>query len=176
MVSSQSEIVIPASPRKLLLILAGSLAFVAGGFWMLSVNDEDTLKRTAVGIASIGFFGACGLYAVFRLVKPSPAVVINDRGIVDNASALSTGLTRWDEIEEIREYSYQNQVFLGIYPKDLEAWLAKRPAWKRSAIRANLLLGVAPANIPQVVLPMRVSELLKDIDARFQRSTRFQRQ
>lgn len=125
----------------------------------------------AVGFATVVFFGACGAYALFRIAKPTPAVVINRQGILDNASATGVGFIAWDEIDELREYRFKNQIFLGIVPRDLDALLAKQPAWKRGAIRANLKLGAAPVNIPQVVLPMSVSHLLHEIEARFRRQS-----
>ena len=90
-------------------------------------------------------------------------------GIVDNASALSVGLLRWDEIAELYEYRYKNQVMLGIVPRNLDTLLMKQPAWKRRLLRANVWLGTAPVNIPQVILPMKVSELLREIETRFRR-------
>ena len=148
-------------------VAAGSVAFVVAGAWMLSRVQQEGVDVVAVGLAAITFFGASGSYALFRLARPRPAVVINSRGIVDNASALGVGLIEWGEIDQCHEYRFQNQVFLGIVPRDLEALLARLPAWKRSAIRANLLLGAAPVNIPQVVLPMKVSELVREIERRF---------
>lgn len=134
---------------------------------MLTLAEEGGWFIGTVAVASVAFFGACGAYALFRIARPTPAVVINSQGIVDNASAVSVGFIRWDEIDELREYRFQNQVFLGIVPRDLDAILARQPAWKRSAIRANLRLGAAPVNIPQGVLPMTVTDLLREINVRF---------
>ena len=123
----------------------------------------------AVGFAGVTFFGACGAYALSRIAKPTPAVVINRHGILDNASAVAVGFIGWDEIDQLREYRFKNQVFLGIVPTNLEVILARQPAWKRAAIKANLRLGVAPVNIPQAVLPLSVSNLLSEIETRFGR-------
>jgi hypothetical protein len=107
-----------------------------------------------------------GGYAVRRIVRPEPAVVINSEGIFDNASALGVGRIRWDEIAQMREYTFKNQTFLGIVPKDLDRLLASQPFWKRRTIHLNVALGVDPINITQVVLPVRVSELLREIRQR----------
>jgi hypothetical protein len=87
-------------------------------------------------------------------------------GIFDNASLLGVGFITWNEIAEVGEYRFKNQVFVGIVPKDLDALLARLPAWKGRTIRANVLLGAAPVNIPQVGLPMKASELLEEIEMR----------
>ena len=167
MVVKRDELVVPASRVKLAALALGSACFVLAGAWMVALAPEEGATLTVIGTASVLFFGLCGAYAVRRLVRPEPAVVINSEGIVDNASALGVGLIRWDEIAEMREYTFKRQVFLGVVPKDLERLLANQPAWKRSAIRANLALGIAPVNIPQAVLPVRVSELLREISQRY---------
>jgi hypothetical protein len=171
MFSTSNELVVPTSRAKLVTLVVGSVAFVVAGAWMLTNAEGEGWFVGTVGVATVTFFGACGAYAMFRIARPTPAVVINLQGIVDNASAVSVGFIRWDEIDQLREYRFQNQVFLGIVPRNLDAILARQPAWKRSAIRANLRLGAAPVNIPQAVLPMRVSDLLHEINVRFRRDS-----
>jgi hypothetical protein len=167
--SPSNELVVPTSRAKLVAMAVGSATFVVTGAWLLSRAAERGPVFAAVGMSAVAFFGLCGIYALFRLARPSPAVVINHRGIVDNASALGVGLVPWENISELREYRFQNQVFLGIIPRDLDQILLKLPGWKRAAIRANLRLGAAPMNIPQATLPMSVSELLREIEVRFRR-------
>jgi hypothetical protein len=163
-VSPSRELVVPASIGKLVALAAGAVAFVLAGGWMVShpKNPTDVLA----GAAAIVFFGAAGIFLIIRIVRPTPAVVINDKGILDNASALGAGFIAWDEIADLREYRFNNQVFLGVFPKQLDAILARQSTWKRQAIRANLALGAAPINIPQVVLPISVADLLKEIRGR----------
>ena len=167
MLSTANELVIPASRSKLVAVAIGSALFVALGGWMLSLARQEGLVVGAIGLAAVTFFGVCGAYALSRIARPTPAVVINREGILDNASATAVGFIAWDEIDQLLEYRFQNQVFLGIVPTNLDAILARQPAWKRAAIKANLGLGAAPVNIPQVVLPMTVSNLLSEIEARF---------
>jgi hypothetical protein len=163
------ELVIHTSRLKLAAVALVSAGFVVVGTWILLHAREEALRGAAIGLASIAFFGFCGGYAVWRLIRRTPALVISGQGIVDNASALRVGFMGWNEIADLREYRLGNQVFLGIVPANLDALLAKQPAWKRGAIRANLRLGAAPVNIPQVVLPMKVSDLIDEIEARFRR-------
>ena len=167
MFSDGHEIVVPASRIKLVAVAFGSAGFVLLGAWMVTLAREEGALIATIGAASIVFFGLCGGYAVRRIARPEPAVVINGEGIVDNSSLLSVGLIRWDEIAELREYQFKRQTFLAVIPKDADRLLARQPAWKRSAIRANLAIGAAPVNIPQSVVPVRISELLHEIRRRF---------
>ena len=169
--TDRNELVVPASRAKLVGIALGAAGFVLAGAWLITLAPEEGLFVALVGVASILFFGLCGAYATYRIVRPQPAVVINGEGIFDNASGLGVGWIRWDEIADLQEYQFKGQTFLGVLPRDLDRLLAKQPAWKRSALRANLALGIAPINIPQVALPMRVSELLREIRSRYQFDT-----
>lgn len=169
MFSASDELIVPASRVKLVATALGATGFVVAGAWLLLLAREKGVVFAVIGLATVAFFGLCGLYAIRRLVRPTPAVVVNQRGILDNASALGVGFMRWDEIAELQEYRFRNQVFLGIVPTNLDALLAKQPAWKRSAIRANLRLGAAPVNIPELLLPLKVSELVREIEVRFRR-------
>ena len=166
MLSGHDELVVPASRTKLVAIIVGSASFVAAGGWLLERARTDGVVIAMVGAASVAFFGFCGAYAIRRIVRPEPALVIDREGIVDNASALGVGLIRWAEVAELREYKFKGQTFLGIFPKELEQVLARQPGWKRKAIQANIALGVAPVNIPQVILPIPVSDLMREIKQR----------
>lgn len=155
------------SRLKLLALALGAAVFVIGGAWLIWLLGAFGPYVLEIGLAAIVFFGACGAYALYRIARSTPAVVINRRGILDNASAIGVGFLAWDDIAALREYRFSSQVFLGIVPKNLDALLARQPRWKRAAIRANLGLGADPVNIPQVVLPISVSELLREIEMRF---------
>jgi hypothetical protein len=165
--SDSHELIVPASRTKLVALALGAAGFVLAGVWMMVIVAKGSVFITMVGAFSVVFFGLLGVYAMRRLIWPTPAVVINREGIWDNASALGVGFIAWDDIARLHEYRFRSQLFLGIVPKDLEAVLANQPLWKRQAIRANLLLGVDPINIPQGILPMTVSELLREVQARF---------
>jgi hypothetical protein len=162
-----NELVIPASRLKLAGILLGALAFVALGALMIYLEFREDWFAVFIGFACVAFFGAVAVSVTHKMVSAGPAVIINSRGITDNSSGVSVGFVAWDDIAEVRAYTFQNQTFLGIVPKDLDKVLATLPGWKRKAIRANLALGAAPMNIPQIVLGVKVSDLVREIETRF---------
>lgn len=167
-----NELRIPASRLKLVGTLAGALAFVGLGVLMMITESRHGLFAKLIGLVCVGFFGAVAVSVLKHLLTLGSAVIINAKGIVDNSSGVSVGFIAWDEIAEIREYTVQNQTFLGIELKDVNKVLARQPKWKRRVIRANLKLGAAPVNIPQSVLGVTVSDLVLEIDTRF-RNRRF---
>jgi hypothetical protein len=161
-----NELVIPASRLKLLGQFVAGLVFVALGLAMMFFPMRYGWWERFIGLVSVAFFGSVVLAILYRLVRPAPAITINAQGIIDNASGLSVGLIRWDEIDEVREYRVGKQAFLGIFTKDPDALIKKQPRWKRTVIRANLKMGSAPVNIPQAQIGMKLSRLADEIERR----------
>lgn len=111
------ELKIFPNKKILRLLLLGAVIFVVIGVLMLLWPGLDVGARFIGGLC-LAFFGACGTYLVRRLRDPSPALVIDDSGIIDNASAAGAGRVYWAEIAEARICSYRGHRFLGIYLND----------------------------------------------------------
>ena len=120
----------------------------------------------AVAFSSISFFGLYLVYAVSRLLFPKPSIVISRDGILDNASALSAGLLKWEEIAEIAPYKIGGYPALVIFPVDEEAVIARQPYIKRLLFKISRGLTEATFNIPQVGLTISVDELYRMIEER----------
>lgn len=151
-----------AGRTKLILILLGSIAFVVLGAWLGSCDISRRLELWQIVLGSyigIPFFGACGLFAGYRLVRRRPALELDSIGMTDAASAVGAGRLRWEEVDHAVLYKYSGQAMLGIVPKDLDAVLLRQPAFRRFVMRSNLALGCPPINIPQSGLSMNLAEL-----------------
>lgn len=140
-----------------------------GLIYGFNISGKDTLgqffKLITPEIFYIGapLFSLLLIYVCFRLLKPSPSVVINEEGMFDNASAFSAGMIRWEEIDRMFIYKIMDNPFLGIVPFNLEPILARQSAIKRFFFRMNKSTTQAPFAIPQAGLPMSVEELLEEI-------------
>jgi hypothetical protein len=159
-------IVIYPSKKKLFLMTVGAAAFVGlGVFFLVSPDPEfrDWDVRAAA-IASIVFFGLCLAYALWRLASPSPALVIHPSGLFDNASALSAGFLRWDEISRIFVTQIKNQKFLAIAVKDVEGLLNRQTGVKAKLMRMNVRLAGSAVCIPANTLPVSLEELIRNIE------------
>ena len=176
--NTAGDLVVPTSRASLIGIAAICGAFIVAGVCMLYVAGSTELGLVrmpqsvgfivgAVGLCAVLFFGACGAYAALRIANPTPAVIVDRNGILDHASAIGVGFIAWSEIDELREYQFLGQAYLGIVPKNLESLITRLPAWKRVAIRANRLFGLTAVNIPQTMLEMSVPQLMREIDTRF---------
>jgi hypothetical protein len=155
---SDERIVVLPDRGRLALLSVGALAFVVGGFWMLSRGRLD-------GVLPIAFFGACGLYSLWRLVVPRPLLVIDRQGIHDNASPMGGGRIPWAQITGCGVCEYRGQLMVGIGLVEPAAHLARLISVKRRLVQANMGLGFPPVLIPQSILPIPAGELAAEIEA-----------
>ena len=160
------DIVIFPSRKKLVLIAIGALGFVALGIFIIKKPEIYWVFRLLGGYLGVAFFGICLGYALFRLIKPVPSLVINDEGVFDNASAVGAGMLKWSEIAEVRISSFMGQRFLSIVPNNLEEILQRQNITKRWLMKANRGLVDSPFNVPETTLTLKLEEVLSLIDAR----------
>lgn len=152
------SVIIYPSRGKLLLLACGGAAFVALGVFLLQSSDTE---ERLIGIASIVFFGFGMLYAVARLVRPTPALVIHSSGIFDNASGLSAGFLSWEEISGVYVAKIKGQRFLAIAVKDADGFLSRQSGIKAKMMKMNIKLAGAAVNIPANTLPISLEELIQ---------------
>jgi len=110
------DIVIFPSRKKLVLIAVGAFVFIAIGVFIIRKPEIFWIVRVLGGYLGVAFSGICLGYAIFRLIKPKPSLVINDEGVFDNASAVGAGMLKWSEIDEVKISSFMGQRFLSTSP------------------------------------------------------------
>lgn len=154
-------IVIYYSRLRLVLAVLGCVLFVAAG-WFL-VRSEDQLNAF-IGILNIAFFGLCLIYALWRLVRRKPALIIDDRGITITATDAS--LVRWAEIDGFHIFRYRNQKMLGILVADPDAVMARFSPFKQWLMRMNMRVAGTPIVVPRGALAISLEELVPLIEAR----------
>src|SRR5690242_9260050 len=81
------------SRRKWLLILAGSLGFVAIGIWALRRGTSDELWMMW---AATAFFGLCAVVAAAMLLPRAGGLVLDHEGFV-MTSLFRSHRTRWKD-------------------------------------------------------------------------------
>jgi hypothetical protein len=147
-----------------MLVVLGSLMFVALGH--IFVAPSATIVVAAIGYASIVFFGACLLYALWRLIRRRPGLIISEAGLFDNASPLSAGLIPWGDIVGLEIITFRRQKMLAVFVADPEAMMRRAPAFKRSLMRANVDLVATPIVIPRSALAIGLETLESCVRAR----------
>lgn len=168
-----NEIVIYSQKRY--LVMAGlSLILVSLSVYALiypfEITGEDMMGRIFRAITpelfylSAPLFSVPFLYSCYRVLKRSPALIINQEGIFDDASMLGAGMIRWEEIEQMVIFNVMNNRFLGIIPVDTQAILARQTSVKRFFLRIGNKPQTPPFAIPEGLLPMSLEELLANIE------------
>ena len=175
---SGDETIIGLSKTKIVLLLLGASAFVAAGIWMFSLDDasiqsrrrfNDPMYVRGLGLVSIVFFGACGLFALKKLFDKKPGLVFNSSGIVDNASSASAGFIPWSEVMGAEIFEIQKQKLLIIKVRDPQKYIARGSSLKQTLNKANYKMVGSPISIASNTLEIKFSELAALFD-RYQRT------
>ena len=160
--SSYPDIILYPRRWKMALIALGRLLFVlcAPLLW----GTVDTFFR-AVAVADVLFFGFCAVFALSRLLKPRPSLVLDQRRVTDNASATGAGFIAWEEIAAVGLTDFGTNRFLVIIPYDTQAILTRQPLFKRKVMAANMGLVGSPVTIPgHTTMPLE--EIMRHVQAR----------
>jgi len=167
------QLTIPLSRTKIALLLVGAAMFVVLSFWLWVYAHHfsrlDFLYVRTVAILGIGFFGFCGLYAVFKLFDRAPGLIIDAEGIIDNSSGVSAGRIPWSDICGFQITSLYHQRFLTIEVLDAEKYVLRAPLWKRPLVAINAKYFGSPIQISANTLKIdfdRLVKLLADSHAR----------
>jgi hypothetical protein len=168
-VTAADEKVIRLSRKKVSLLILGSVAFVALGVWLVSM-DEAAIRSSSrfndptlvhgVAIVAIVFFGLCGIFAVRKLFDDRPGLVLNSSGIVDNSSGLAAGLIPWSDIAGAEIYQIHRQKLLIIKLRDPEKYVQRGSSLRQMINRANLKMCGSPVAISSHALSVSFPELL----------------
>jgi len=170
---ASDETVIELSKKKLALLILASCAFVATGAWLLSTDAAEIRRERSfhlfanepavvygLGLASILFFGASGLYGVKKIRDKRPGLVLNSSGISDNASATAAGFIPWSEITGAGVYQMQKQKMLVVGLRDPRKYADRGGALRRALNRANHGMVGSPVAISSTALAIDFEELV----------------
>ena len=155
------KIEIPFSKTKILLLVLGSVMFVAGGLWIfLYVADQQTrrppLLLKTVGAAAVLFFGATGIFGFTKLFDRKPGLVIDENGITDNSSG---NLIEWQDITGIRTEQILTNKFLLIDILQPEKYVGRAGGIKGRIMKSNIKMYGTPFSIASTALKCNFDEL-----------------
>jgi hypothetical protein len=141
---------------KLLLLATGAAMFLCSGFWTWTTRELD---KAVISALSISFFGPCLGYAIFRLVRRTPSLIISQSGLYDGSSALGGFVFHWSEIECAYVSFVGRQKMLSIKLKNQEEFLSRVGWVKRIWMRYSIYLVGSPVSISAITLPIKLEEL-----------------
>lgn len=154
-------VVYPSRLRMLLLILLG-VGMSAAFMWVAAAPEQFgafSLSLQLLFGAGLVVFPVCTVYLAVRFLRPTPSLIVDERGVTDSASATSVGFVGWEEIAGFQILTLVGNRFLVVEAFDPAAVLSRLPRWKRWIKRGDAALAGSPICLPQSMLPMSVDEL-----------------
>lgn len=181
---AEDLIEIKLSKRKLVLMLVGSVAFVAGGIWFQFLAQNPPSNGPAlfrepwflrfISAASITFFGIIGVSILLKLRHNLPGLVISRSGITDNASAINAGEIPWSDIVTIEPIEVVNQKLLMVIVKNPEEYINRQPnILKRKVAEMNYKSYGSPISISANGLQCSFEELVVLLKGKIQENKRY---
>lgn len=154
---------ITAPPERMVVMTAPdahkSIVFGAGAFCLLAmalVASQQDVISLVLGVLAIGFFGSVAYFAMMRSKSSEPALIIDDAGIVDNATFFKAGLVPWDVVDDAVIHTVRGQYMLGIHLKTGNDWERSLPTLAKFGMGANRVLGYAPINLPRAAIDSKL--------------------
>jgi hypothetical protein len=175
---NQNRIEFKLSKSKLIGLLFVSVIFITLGIAFI-VDPEKYISYSyrssslifIVGIASV-IFASLGLIIIIKkLFDKTPGLVIDDKGIFDNASGVSAGFIPWSDVIEITETKVANQSFVNVIVKNPQFYLEKKKnVFTRKLIEINYKSFGTVIGIPSNAINCEFEELLEILKMRFENS------
>ena len=172
MTNTTGQIEIPLSKKKLILMLIGSIGFVAAGLWF--VINPPTIRHSlfgnptlifVTGVASILFFGLCAVYITRKLPDNKPGLIIDKFELTDNSSGVSGGQILWSDIENISVIEIHRQKLIMIQVKNPQDYIDKQTSiFKRKMMQMNFSMYGTPLSITSNALQIKFDELLNTLN------------
>ncbi len=171
------RIEIYSSKKKSLLILIGSITFVALGIWLLLEADNLTGWRArnpiltrGIGIASILFFGLGIFIGIKRLIKSEIALIIDPKGLNVNPKRSLTEYLLWTDISGIEEIKIHSTRIVIIGVNNPDYWLDKETSgFRRKLMQFNINNYNSPFNIAASGLEISSDRLIKTLNNYYDR-------
>lgn len=113
------------------------------------------------GLASIVFFGLCGVLGVGKLFDKRPGLVLNAHGLIDNSSGTPAGFVPWADITGFETMKMFGQELLVVKFVDVTRYVEVGSPIMRALRRMNLKLCGSPIALTSTALGINFAELVE---------------
>ena len=137
---------------KYVLLLIGSIGFVAVGIWIV-------VHGRASGWVPILFFGSGVPIFLWRIADARPRLIIDEHGVLDRT--LGVGRIAWGDIEAAYVRSISGNDFICLELKNPEKYSQKLSKVKRAMAAANRGLGFTDFNLNLSGVDARTDEVFE---------------
>ena len=167
-IDTTQSITIPLSKTKIILILLGAIAFVAGSIWLWAISGSQSRYNPyyvrLIAVMGTGFSSICGVYGFVKLFDSRPGLIISPAGIDDHSSGVSAGHIPWNEIVGIDITTVSGQKFLTFLVEEPSKYVERGNFIKRKLNAVNLRFYGSPIQILSNSLKIDFQELTELVD------------
>jgi len=130
------------------------LLLLVGGVYINPTYVVRCLMFLVLVILTFGIF-----FVVKKWIKGNPALIINDKGIWDNSTALSVGWVEWRQIKEIKaNYGYN---MITVIVKNPKFFIERESNWlKKVLMTINWKLDESPIHLNDKLIKISCVDLL----------------
>jgi len=158
------KIEIQLSKSKIFWGIGGSIVFVVLGICLIAfITDQQTrfspLLIKGIGLVSVLFFGATGIYGFIKLFDRRIGLIIDQNGITDNSGGLSARFIDWNEVRGIRTESIRSTRILLIDTVNPEKYLNEGNKLRKSIMKLNMQMYGTPLFLSSNTLQIDFDEL-----------------
>lgn len=150
------EKVIELDKAKVKLLVLGSWVSLAVSLWVFSPAQAGA----GIWIASVVFFGLCGIFGIKKLLDKKPGLIFSSAGLFDNASLVPVGDIPWSEIAGVEVLKVKRQALLVVKLVDPQKYIGDSSALKRRLRTTTFETYGSPIAIPSSALKIDFNELL----------------
>ncbi len=104
-------------------------------------------------------------YAILYAYRNKPTLIIDEEGLIDNASFNGLGRIAWAEIRQIELKQGINMRFLCIHLFDQKKKLEEMNSFKRIILKTNLKKLGTICTIPEISINADLEEIIQEMDS-----------
>jgi len=170
--SSETQIEISFSKKKIILVLLGSLLFVLLGLWFVIDPPRDylfnnTIRSNILGYITIIFFGLLAVFCIKKIFDNRPALIFNDLGFDDRSSLFSAGFVLWKDVRSISVLEIRKQRMIMLELNNPEKYIQNQNNFfKKQIVKMNFKLYGAHLSLSSKVLNINFDELYEQLNKR----------
>jgi hypothetical protein len=128
-------------PKTLGLVCLG-IALTACCYFVATHWSGYTMVVSWLGVP---FFGLAVVATCVQLFRRAPSIVMSAEGI--SGPRIGSGAVKWSDIAAVSVGQVRQQKFLCLWLHDQDAYVARLPAARRIAAKANFALGFPALNL-----------------------------
>ena len=170
--SSETQIEISFSKKKMIFVLLGSLIFALLGLWFVIDPPKDhlfnsTIRLNIIGYISVIFFGIIAVFCIKKIFDNRPALIFDELGFDDRSSLFSAGFVLWKDVRSISVIEVRKQRMIMLELNNPDQYIrSQNNFFKKQILKMNFKLYGAHLSLSSKGLDMTFDELYEQLNKR----------